>query len=303
MAQGPAAECPACQKRFPWKAALVGRKVKCTCGQVFAIPERPLAAAPPPPPLSVDDLESTKPDVADPMPLPDVKCPSCNSPMKATAVLCLNCGFNREAGGKVTTKVVAAAALEVGVNVPGQSSDDDPTRGNLRRPVAEALESREDDSGIRPFTDYYLPGIFLVGGVAITIASAMDQGDSFPLALAQVAILLVIYVPLLLFALTLTANLMGISYGPLMLGLYKLAAIAFGPLALADFIIAFIASKTMGMGTFFLSLPIYAVVTGIPVAMMFDLETNETFMTVAVIVILRIIFALTLLTLFLSFFA
>jgi hypothetical protein len=262
---------------------------------VFVIPDAPLAPAA----LASHDFEPLEPDPASSAPLPDVKCPSCNLPMKASAVICLNCGFNREAGGKLKTTVVAAVAVEgpvVPVNV-------DPTKGDVRRPVAEALESRVDDSGIRPFRDYYLPAIFLVGGIGMTLWNAMDAGSSFGLALVEVAIYLVIYVPLLLLALTITANLMGISYGPLMLGLFKLAAIAFGPLAMADYLIAWLRSITLGVGTLFWSLPIYAVVAGIPIALMFDLETNETFMTVAVIVMLRIIFVLTLLAVILSFFA
>ncbi|MEX2213361.1 MAG: hypothetical protein WD768_04495 [Phycisphaeraceae bacterium] len=298
MATGIAAACPSCEKRFPWKADLVGRKVKCTCGAVFAMPDAPLGQAPAA--LGIDDFEPCEANSPG-RPGPNVKCPSCNSPMKATAIICLNCGFNREEGGKIKTTVTAGSPFEM--EAPSATATSvDPTKGGGPSAVAAALADREDDSGIRPFRDYYLPAIFLAVGVGFMLWNAMVRDFPLSLALIQIAAYLLLYVPLMLFALTITASIMGISYGPLMLGLFKLAAIAFGPLAFADYILLYISSITMGVGTLFISLPVYAIVAGIPISQMFDLEINETFMTIAVIIVLRIIFGLTLLALILSFF-
>ena len=101
--------CAACGREFKWKPELAGKKAKCKCGAVVAVPrERPEAE-----PLPLDDDAFDLADVPEPItpkrqatvaPAPpmaapqQIACPMCNNPAPPTAVLCANCGFNFRTG-------------------------------------------------------------------------------------------------------------------------------------------------------------------------------------------------------------
>ena len=104
MSQGTqSTSCPACGKGLRWKAELVGRKVKCSCGEVFAMPVGPggvgpaSAAAPSAPPVAaapkVSPFDPDTFELSDPVvghgAAGGGKCPSCGAAMKAGAVLCV----------------------------------------------------------------------------------------------------------------------------------------------------------------------------------------------------------------------
>lgn len=124
-----------CGKKFAAKDELAGKAVKCPgCGQPLKIPspqqqkpqpggkpKGPSGAAPkrpqkPAPSSSLDDLfdevgiGSGAEEVAGP------KCPACDAPIPANAVLCVNCGLNLQSGKR--TKGLGAA-------VPGKKKPED----------------------------------------------------------------------------------------------------------------------------------------------------------------------------------
>jgi len=295
--------CPACRKRFVWKPDFAGKAVKCTCGKAFIIPalpeNLPLRAAAAPAstvPLGAGDFEGPLVE----RPVAARNCPSCNLPMKPGAAVCLNCGFDVRRGGKVQTKVLdddgppplpASIAAASATDFVAQSPDQTPAPTSARRSrVTEALVRRDDDQGETPFVDFYLPIIFLIAGVLLTVLHALQEDETIGRGFLRAGINLVLKVPLMLAAVTLTAHLMGISYGPLTTGLLKIAGIVMGPMALADVILASILSATLGFGIW-LAAFFYIIIAGIPLSYMFDLEMGETLITLVVIVVLQVVFS------------
>jgi hypothetical protein len=97
--------CTICGKKYPFKADLAGRKVKCRCGHVIAVPA-PVVKA------DEDSLYQLAPDPSKEQSkgtvLPrqeeddgSVPCPNCNSPVIAGSVICVACGFNLKTGEKL----------------------------------------------------------------------------------------------------------------------------------------------------------------------------------------------------------
>lgn len=100
--------CSACNRAYPWKPELAGKKARCKCGAVMQVPAS-LEAAPDEP--SLDALESAiPPPPADAPPLPAAapQCPACSAQLPEGAVLCMACGYNLRTGQRVTTEVGAA---------------------------------------------------------------------------------------------------------------------------------------------------------------------------------------------------
>lgn len=306
--------CPACRKRFVWKAELAGKAVRCTCGKVFAIPSAPDGAnakpivSPPQVELGADDFDLPPKEITDG---PPKHCPSCNLMMKAAAVVCLNCGYDVRVKSKVNTRVgdggsTGAAVVSGRPRLPEEleSVEDrrpEATHEVRRSGVADALINREDDAQASPFLDFKLPIIFLVAGVLLTVVNALQNDYTLVEGLVRAGLSVAIRVPIMLAALVFAAKMMGISYGPLSIALLKLAGIAMGPMALADVVLFWILSATMGIGMMFAAM-VYMIIAGIPVAYMFDLEINETFVTIIVIVLCEMFFKFFLLALLLGLF-
>ena len=115
MAQ--AIKCSSCGKSYPFKPELAGRKVKCKCGQVITVPAAPKATEP-------DSLYDLAPDPTAPASRPShqtvmprsgddaVRCPSCEGPLEAGSVICVQCGFNLKTGE--TMKGIGGAAATTG---------------------------------------------------------------------------------------------------------------------------------------------------------------------------------------------
>jgi hypothetical protein len=108
--------CESCGKSYSWKPELAGKKVKCKCGTPLRVP----ATDPAEDSFSdgFDDLaalgEGTvkeAPAAAEVAPVvkgkapaaKGKKCPACESPVAADAVLCVNCGHNLKTGKKLKT--------------------------------------------------------------------------------------------------------------------------------------------------------------------------------------------------------
>lgn len=104
--------CPGCGKNYNFKAELAGKKVKCKCGTVMAVPTAP-------PPEDEDAIFDLAPDpelekakavkqTTRPAHAEGPACPSCGEAMGDGSVICVNCGFNVKTGKKM--KGVGAAA-------------------------------------------------------------------------------------------------------------------------------------------------------------------------------------------------
>jgi hypothetical protein len=111
QAQSNTISCPFCNRQYNWKPDLAGRRVKCKCGNVIAVPEVSPAEESP----SDDTYDSGEVDLSD-LPPPPVasgyRCPSCRNPMEPGTRQCPNCGFDVKTGqkGAAASKVTGAAA-------------------------------------------------------------------------------------------------------------------------------------------------------------------------------------------------
>ena len=81
--------CPNCGVRYKVSERAVGKRVPCKkCGEVIAI---------------------SAPEMPDPPPRPQAQqtevCPECGEPMSSGAVICVQCGFNRAEGRRVSTEI------------------------------------------------------------------------------------------------------------------------------------------------------------------------------------------------------
>jgi hypothetical protein len=115
--------CPSCGKKYAWKPDLGGKKVRCKCGEVIAVPADPPSASPAKPPVE-DDLydfaadapvappprrvQSAQTPAAAPISIPGMeddlyRCPSCSQSMNPGAIICSHCGFNLKTGEKSAT--------------------------------------------------------------------------------------------------------------------------------------------------------------------------------------------------------
>ncbi len=248
---------------------------------------------------------------------PSKKCPSCNSPMKPEAVICINCGFDQSEGGKIKTKVidpdaqakahedeqeVSASSGRYGrrpaqVEVPSEldapaidaQSDTSAVAQHYKSAVARALQQREDDATESRFADRYLPLIFFICGGGFLFMAGMQQDWSVAKTVAAIFTDLLVRVPLLVLAVFIAAKFMDISFGPLGKAVFKLASIAIGPLALADLLFILITAATMGYGVI-VGYCIYIILAGVPLAYMFDLDYQDTAITVLSIILVRIFY-------------
>ncbi len=319
--------CPHCRKRFVWKQELAGRAVRCTCGQAFAFPDvadeqagqdplsSPSPAAPVIPPSPKQRLQASDFDTPIPEEQPDdsnvvVHCPSCNIPMKASARVCLNCGFSTQDGAKVKTRVLDPME-QPALSQPllSESGPDSPRGGGAatidqgpppnvrhRRPtgVAQALRRREDDQRSSDFVDIYLPLIFIALGLVFFALAAMHNDVPPMIVYRDIGLYLVFVVPMLLGALFLAARVVGINYGSLGIGLLKLTGLAMGPMALAELLGSIIINATFGAGFLFV-LFLRFIIVGFALAKLFDLDLGETLLTVVFIIAIRIFFELVIL--------
>ena len=109
--------CPTCGKGYRWQASLVGKRVPCkNCDTPFMVPDAPGVG------LVINsigadgtydlELDAAKDTPASAefhaVPANNGKCPSCNSPVREGAMLCMNCGFNMAEGKKIQAPQVTA---------------------------------------------------------------------------------------------------------------------------------------------------------------------------------------------------
>lgn len=111
QAQSNSITCPFCNRQYNWKPDLAGRRVKCKCGNIIAVPEHAPSEDQP----AEDTYDVGEVDLSD-LPPPPVasgyRCPSCRNPMEPGTRQCPSCGFDVKTGkpGAVASKVTGAAA-------------------------------------------------------------------------------------------------------------------------------------------------------------------------------------------------
>jgi hypothetical protein len=193
--------CPSCGKQFRWKPELAGKRAKCKCGSVIAIPAEPHPA---PSPADEEEYDiGPAPQAAKPQAAPvHMEQQPGLSPAAAAAVL--------QRLGRTTAEVPRAKE---------RLMDDGPS-------VEEAFKP----SIVR---DFVLPSILILAGIALAFVEAMKAGQTpaptVVAAIPVVAMKLVIGVGLVLGGMFLAVVAAEVCFiGPLWLTAFKLTAIAIG---------------------------------------------------------------------------
>ncbi len=106
-------QCNGCGKRIKAPDRLAGKRAKCKCGVILAIPtarpaDQVAAAQPSPPP-------------AGPPSANEPTCPDCQAPMPDGAVLCTACGFNVQSGQRLSLSVDDAPSSAKGSGTKSKS--------------------------------------------------------------------------------------------------------------------------------------------------------------------------------------
>ncbi|MCB9851960.1 MAG: hypothetical protein H6819_02600 [Phycisphaerales bacterium] len=106
-------ECISCRTKKKAPDRLAGKRVRCKCGNVIAIPaEAPLAT-----PSELDLSEISLMSHGDAVAAP-TSCPSCMAVMQEGAILCVNCGFNKQTGQRVGDAGESGGAIEAAGESP-----------------------------------------------------------------------------------------------------------------------------------------------------------------------------------------
>lgn len=171
--------------------------------------------------------------------------------------------------------------------------------------VASDRALEDPDADVKhALSEKYVPLGVLVAGVLIQLVALLYAIDSISGAVIGWVILLlveaILFSPLAVVSMFIAARISSISFGPLMVGIYKMTAITIGGGGLADLLLIVILDMgdfrtrtTMGMAVL-----INLFFVGIPAAICFKLETDETFTLVITMVVARFILLYFLLSLF-----
>lgn len=320
--------CPDCGRAFRFKPELSGKKVKCACGLVIRMPLSPeldpeiVRRDPPPTAATAAPMLAAAPDAADDLmpasftPVPSgpdspaaaptskPRCPSCGGPLKPTAVICINCGFNLQTGAKLNT---AAAVEPVAVNTAplGGSLAAISARSGLN---ADALADEQRQKQFR--NEVLIPLICLIAGALLALlhafvlrpmaieAGELPFGGGHPTATMQDSVIalivtglrLVVQIPLLLISIVLVARLFGSSFGPILTAMLKLAALALLVGAVDDNVSAlldYITGGFGGIGWMISSTIVFGVFWGLCM-MLFEMEALEILVLYGLIIFLPI---------------
>ena len=323
-----AASCPSCGKKYRWKSELIGKKVRCGCGQAMRMPEAPGVAVAlgngstkaTAKPASEDaytlsDPDATPGSAAAAPPPATGKCPNCGQKLKPLAVICLNCGFNVQSGTKLTTAVVAAdddapdapAADRTSEVLAALNKRSSGAAKELASRLAVAAKRADEDARQRKqmerkafITNIVVPLIMLPVGVFFVFLGSyylvceMNGGTLLEAIIGGVIVIgveVVVMVPLLLAGVYISASLLQISFGNLGTALIKLVAICAGPAVIGDFLLILLL-PFMGISFYApaaLMVALSLIFIGIPMKMMFDLEGSEVIQSVMIITALRIV--------------
>jgi hypothetical protein len=274
--------CPRCGERYTWQAMLAGRRVRCHCGQLIDVPQQP------PAPTQVLDARV---EVSEPRPVPPPSvaaapvsappprpAPPAAAPQAATAA--------PQAPATAPQPPAAKPALTQSLYLEALSS-----RSKLKSDPDALAEVDESE---RPrFIDFHLPIILLIVGLVGGLMLMQTFAGSRVKGLLSWGLLLVIqtlvFLPLGMVALQMTARMMDVGFGTLMQAILKLAAVTIGTGAIADGLFLAAAfqmdfDQYVLMFGFFL----YLVFCGVPLAITFGIGLQETALLVALLMAPRL---------------
>ncbi|QNN22952.1 hypothetical protein HED60_11965 [Planctomycetales bacterium ZRK34] len=264
MVDMPNIVCEGCGKKYRWKPELAGKKVKCKCGQVLEIPDPPQEDDPNDDSFGAIELadvgESSHAKPAPPKPskpdkpaspIGEVKiaggdiepvglgggeddeaddsgnCPSCGQPLAIDAVLCIQCGFNRNTGKKIGT---------VG-EMEGDEAGDGATSHKLHQ-----------------LKQWKIPVAMVVIGLGVNLMFVMSQGAEEGVEVNPAVTLIGMLigtglgVVLMVGAAFLAAPLLDTTFGDIRTAILKLAAVYVTPGVLMSLVSAFMGDWQLILG-------------------------------------------------------
>ena len=303
--------CSGCGKTYRWRQEFAGQKVRCrACNGVLVMPLTPPGAqeeedqgqtiplATNADPYEIDENADHEDSIAlgADAEAPDIsRCPSCGNPVGTSAVICVNCGFNIQDGRQLETAVEAddpepgkkKRKKKKKKKEPGKEEAEEPAEP---KSMKQRLADRDDEVQPSKFIDIYLPLILLAIGLVVAVVQQFHFSGVDSRSLVQACIVvtaeIVLTVPLLLVGLYFAAWALGVSYGPLGIGLLKLTAIAVGPDAIGD-IIGSIAGG--GLTGWFVSAFVALIAYWILLSKLFDLDSGEAFETIILVWVVKFI--------------
>jgi DNA-directed RNA polymerase subunit RPC12/RpoP len=308
--------CPHCRKRFQWSPKIADRKAQCpSCAKRIRIPMVPGRVAEavdplpeshktqPKPESDTYDLDLTgidesiveaPPSAAQQAAAQTGRCPACNQSINPGAVICIKCGYNLKKGKRLQTAIADGDTPEtLPADIPGSSMASIGTS-----PIARALSERKDELQPSKLIELWLPTAFMALGVAFTFFITWafediltEQVGWIPRVLIGLGAQIILIVPIMLFAATLTVQMLGSSFGALMPGVFKFTSIAVGPLGVADALLLLMIPGAMALSmTAAASMyaAIYVIFCAPFLFLLFDLEYVEVMLTTAGIVLFRL---------------
>ncbi len=250
--------CPSCDKKFAWKDDLAGKPVRCKCGHVFTA-ERPKQATSAP-------IEQSGPEIEafDLYPEPE----PLHRPKAATILL---------------------PPASEGIELPVESGPPVPSTlagyaGHRRR----AAVQEDDSGGPSKWKDTIVPAILavlgIIGWVVMTVGFPVT-GISPGKALFIASVMIVVNLVSMLLALFAAASLLSVNFGSPTTAILKLAGIAiFGG---AVFFACMRLDYPQDVRGTIVGLHAAVFVYWICFATLFDLELQETVLTVAIIALMQ----------------
>ena len=252
--------CPHCGKAFRWQAKLIERHVPCkACDGTFIVPYEPGEGIPVPaePKEGYElDLDEPKEQTTGTALTNDGKCPICNAPVRAGAVICMNCGYNLVEGKKVETAVAATPAAGDAIDKPDKAT----------RRQERDLETAAETHRQYLWQEYRLPIILLCIGLAFVLINTFGLTPAVNDMLTQkgyailtnqqamigyivaFAFTLVMMLPLLLGGIFFMASFLGSAFGNLFTALLKLLALTVFVVGLDDMVDLLLNLMTGGHG-------------------------------------------------------
>lgn len=282
--------CAGCGRQYRWKPELAGKKVRCGCGHVVAVP-----AAPKPNEEPLDDLEAGLYALAEDEKrsarsgaIDDTgyRCPSCQQPMEVGSVVCVSCGFNVKLGRRGAAAastggmpMMAGGAVAAVGTVGGAASPILGYAGSGRR--EQAVQT--DDNKL---LDLWIPLGMLAFGIVASFARLMyftDDPLSFGIASVVVFVRLAIDMVMLAIGCLLAIKLLDVALGSPGLAALKIAAIAIAPGALAEILRYYMGAGAGAYGAWVISAIMYFVLF----YYLFDFDFGEVLVLSAIVFLIR----------------
>lgn len=311
--------CSACGKEYRWKPELAGKKAKCKCGGVIAVPAtapstaaaKPAAAkpagarsAPRPAKQEVDFdglyalAQEEKKATARPaaqasdQAASGYRCPSCSTNIPPGTAVCPNCRLDMRTGMRIGLPGggagVLAAAGAYASATPTARAAVLPYGGGGRGAAATARGGADEEILYEggKFRSLYLPLGLIVLGILFYFGQVAFSNDklSAGVMVGLVAVRIVLDSILIFIAMLIAVRAFDMGFGAFGPAILKVLAIALGPGALGQMVEAMMGGEVMAiMVGVFVSVVLYFSL----IKVLFNLDLGETFLLVVLIIGVR----------------